>query len=357
MTLSRLHVENVRCIQTAGLEFDAARNLITGPNASGKTTLLEAIYFLGRARSFRSSRSQTLVRNGTEGLTTVGYLSQSHRERILGLRFGRGGLEARLDGRAVSGIAELATTFPVQAIDPELHQLIEEGPQQRRRYLDWGVFHVEPAFVGAWQRFQRALRQRNAALRDESAEDLVRAFDGELTEAGLAVAQARSRYLTALGPFVSAAGERLLGHPLDLVLAQGWPVERSLQEALERSWARDRARGATQVGPHRADLQIRVGGHVARDRVSRGQQKLVAAAMLIGQLKCDAAQGSPTAALLVDDPAAELDPRSLEGLLDEILALPLQLFVTALDGAHRALQRLESPAKFHVEHGKVTRLL
>ena len=357
MTLNRLHVENVRCIEATDLQLDASRNLIIGPNASGKTSFLEAIYFLGRARSFRSSRSETLVRNGSDDLTTVGHFSDAQRERVLGLRFGRGGLEARLDGREVSGIAELATVFPVQAIDPELHQLIEEGPQQRRRYLDWGVFHVEPAFVGTWQRFQRALRQRNAALRSGSAAQIARAFDGELAEAGVSVARRRSAYLAALAPFVCAAGERLLGLPVELMLAQGWSTERSFEEALERSWARDRDRGVTHVGPHRADLQIRVGGLPARDRVSRGQQKLVAAAMLIGQLKCDAAQGSPTAALLVDDPAAELDPGSLQGLLDEILVLPLQLFVTALDGAHPALQRLHSPARFHVEHGKVTRLV
>ena len=113
----------------------------------------------------------------------------------------------------------------------------------------------------------------------------------------------------------------------------------------------------TNVGPHRADLHIRVGGLTARERVSRGQQKLVAAAMLLGQLKCDASQGSQTTALLVDDPAAELDPHSLGVLLDEILALPLQLFVTALDGAHPALERLGTTARFHVERGKVARLV
>jgi len=357
MALDRLQVENVRCIQAADLSFDADRNLIIGANASGKTSLLEAVYFLGRARSFRSSRNETLVRSGTDSLIAVGHFGDAHRPRILGLRFGRTGLEARLDGRPVGGIAELATVFPVQAIDPELHQLIEEGPQQRRRYLDWGVFHVEPGFVGTWQRFQRALRQRNAALRTNGEAELVRAWDGELVEAGVGVAQARFEYLEALRPFVGAAGERLLGQPVELALAQGWAAERSLQEALDRSWLRDRERGMTNIGPHRADLHIRVGGLPARERVSRGQQKLVAAAMLLGQLKCDASQGSPTAALLVDDPAAELDPVSLGALLDEILALPLQLFVTALDGAHPCLERLKNPARFHVEHGKVTRLL
>jgi DNA replication and repair protein RecF len=357
MALDRLSLENFRCIQAAELEFDARCNLICGANASGKTSLLEAVYFLGRARSFRTSRSETLVRSGTQRLSITGRLARPPRPGILGLAYDDTGLEARYEGRAVSGIAELATIFPVQAIDPEIHQLIEEGPQYRRRYLDWGVFHVEPRFVSAWQRFQRALRQRNASLRSRGAREVVRAWDPELIQAGAEVAEARARYMDQLRPQVRSMGERLLGLSVDLSLAQGWAAERSLNEALDRSWPRDVERGMTHVGPHRADVLVHVEGEPARERVSRGQQKLVASAMLLGQLRCDAEQGSPTAAVLVDDPAAELDIDSLERLLKEILDLPLQLFVTALDASKHALDRLVPNARFHVEHGVLTRLL
>ena len=357
MTLDRLRVEDVRCIETADLAFDARRNLISGANASGKTSLLEAIYFLGRARSFRASKNDTLVRAGADGLTITGNLIRTHRRSVLGLGFGPAGLEARIDGQVVTGIAELATIFPVQAIDPELHQLIEEGPQHRRRFLDWGVFHVEPSFVATWQRFQRTLRQRNAALRTRATPDLVRVWDAELIDTGERIAAARQRYLAILNPQVRSMAERLLGNSVELHLSQGWAAERSLREALDRSWGRDSERGLTHVGPHRADLQIRVDGQPARDRISRGQQKLVAAAMLLGQLRCDSEQGSTTAALLVDDPAAELDSMSLKRLLNEVLELPLQLFITALDPDLSAFESLGPVATFHVEHGKLTRLI
>ena len=336
------------------LEFDARCNLICGPNASGKTSLLEAIYFLGRARSFRVSRNETLIRRGATAFTTTGRLTRGQRRHVLGLSYRSAGLEARLDSRPVSGIAELATLFPVQAIDPELHQLIEEGPQHRRRYLDWGVFHVEPRFVDIWQRFQRALRQRNAALRDHAALNVVRIWDADVIDAGTQVAQARSRYLEGLRPQVRAMGERLLGQPIELHLAQGWATERSLAEALDRSWVQDSERGTTHAGPHRADLQVRLKGEPARAGVSRGQQKLIAAAMLLGQLRCDAEHGSSTAALLIDDPAAELDAGSLDRLLQEIQALPLQLFVTALDGKNESLNGIHAAKRFHVEHGELT---
>jgi len=287
----------------------------------------------------------------------TGRIDTSGVSQPIGMRVNSEGIEARFAGRPVSGLAELATRLPVQAIDPEVHRLVDDGPQERRRYLDWGVFHVEPTFVDHWRRYQRALRQRNAALRAGQAQRLVRAWDPELLDAAEAVASHRERYLARLRPAVESVGLRLLGLQIDLGLSRGWAADRPLHEALEASFARDLERGLTHAGPHRADVVVRVDGHPARDRVSRGQQKLVAAAMLLGQLKCDAEQGSGVAALLVDDPAAELDATSLDRLLSEVLTLPSQLFITALDPENPALQRLPDGPRFHVEHGEFTRLI
>jgi DNA replication and repair protein RecF len=357
MSLERLGIESFRCIEQAELELDGRCNLVSGQNASGKTSLLEAIFFLGRGRSFRTARNDALVRRGADGFMLTGRVSVGGRGQPLGMRVGPEGTEARFAGRPVSGIAELATVLPVQAIDPEVHRLVEGGPQERRRYLDWGVFHVEPNFVSDWRRYQRALKQRNAALRRGQPIAAVKAWDPELIEAGEHVARQRAVYLTRLQPAVASVGERLLGTRLELGLNRGWSAERSLAEATEASWERDFERGLTHAGPHRADIAVRFEGLLARDRVSRGQQKLAAAAMLLGQLKCDAEQGSSVAALLVDDPAAELDSGNLERLLAEIVALPAQLFVTALDASNRALDLLPEGRRFHVEHGKVTRLI
>ena len=357
MSLDSLGVEDFRCIERAELPLHGRCNLISGENASGKTSLLEAIFVLGRGRSFRTARTETLIRTGAAAFQLTGRVRGDGSARPLGLRLSKDGIEARYSGRPVSGLAELATILPAQAIDPEVHRLIEGGPQERRRFLDWGVFHVEPNFVEHWRRYQRALRQRNAALRSGAVPALIRAWDPELIEAGELVAASRARYLDALRSHVAATAERLLGGALEISLMQGWATERSLQESLEASWPRDRERGLTHSGPHRADLGVRFGGSPARDRISRGQQKLAAAALLLGQLRCDAELGSSVAALIVDDPAAELDSSNLEKLLGEVVSLPAQLFVTALDPTNPALAGLPEGHRFHVEHGKVTRLI
>ena len=357
MSLRRLEVRDFRCIESAELELDLRCNLISGANASGKTSLLEAVFFLGRGRSFRTSRNETLIRCGNGELVVSGRVEGPVAGRAVGVRYTRDGFEAKVGGRRVGSLAELATVMPVQAIDPEVHRLIEEGPVERRRYLDWGVFHVEPSFVNQWRRYQRALKQRNTALRAQAADDVVEAWTPELIVSGEALAAARRRYFESLAVHVTQMGVRLLGLPVDLALNNGWAADSSLADALRASSLRDRERMSTQVGPHRADLSVRVGGTLARHYVSRGQQKLTAAAMLLGQLQCDAEWGSPTAAVLVDDPAAELDQENLERLIKVVRDLPGQLFVTALDPSVGAFAGLPAARRFHVEHGKITRLI
>jgi len=357
MSLQRLGIRDFRCIEAAELELHERCNVITGENASGKTSLLEAIFFLGRGRSFRTARSDRLIRQGCHELVLAGRLHGPGRSQAIGVKFSGEGLEARAGGERMASLAELAGVMPVQAIDPEVHRLIEEGPQYRRRYLDWGVFHVEPSFVEHWRRYQRALRQRNAALRAGQEPGAIRAWDQELVESGETVAAYRQRYAQLLGPHVAAVGRRLLGTPVELNLQRGWSGEAALARALSVAWPRDLERAMTQVGPHRADLTIRVGGEMARDRISRGQQKLTAAALLLGQLRCDAEQGSGVAALLVDDPSAELDSASLDRLLAEVLDLPAQLFITALDAANPSIRGLPTGHMFHVERGTLARLL
>jgi DNA replication and repair protein RecF len=357
MILETLGVEDFRCVEKAELVLHPRFNLISGANASGKTTLLEAMFFLGRGRSFRTAQADTLLRNGSGGFLLTGRILVGGRSQPLGMRYGKSGIEARYGGRPVAGLAELATVLPAQAIDPEVHRLVEGGPLERRRYLDWGVFHVEPGFIGHWRRYQRALKQRNAALRAEQPERLVRVWDTELVEAGEQVAALRQSYVEKLAPHVAQVAERLLRAPVEISLHRGWAPDRSLADSLAVGWPRDRTRGLTHSGPHRADLAVRFEGTAARDRISRGQQKLAASSLLLGQLRCDAELGSEVALLLVDDPAAELDDRHLGGLLQEVSDVSAQLVVTALDPENAALASLPSGNRFHVEHGRVTRLL
>src|ERR1700689_1093527 len=211
MSLSRLQVTDFRCLQSAELQPDPHFTLISGPNASGKTSLLEAIYVLGRGRSFRTRRLEHLIRHGLERFVVFGEVETSTRRVLMGVEGSRKGMRAQIDGDKPSSLAELALFLPVQIIDPEVHHLIDEGPSRRRRYLDWGVFHVEQSFVGHWQRYQQVLKQRNAALKGRQPRGVVSVWDSDLVRSGELLGSARARYVTTLSPRAEVIGRNLLG--------------------------------------------------------------------------------------------------------------------------------------------------
>jgi DNA replication and repair protein RecF len=351
VTLSLLQVTDFRCLQSAELDLDPHFTLISGPNASGKTSLLEAMYVLGRGRSFRTRRLEHLIRHGVERFVVFGEVDTANRRVPMGVEGSRAGIRAQIDGDKPSSLAELALQLPVQIIDPEVHHLIEEGPSRRRRFLDWGVFHVEQSFVGHWQRYQQVLKQRNAALKAHQPRAIVSVWDSDLVRSGELLSAARARYVTALSPRAEAIGRNLLGMELSLSYRSGWAKDQSMAEALQQSWAHDQEAAATQIGPHRAELAIRLDGTAVKDRISRGQQKLLAAALLIAQLKLFPEGSAVQPSLLLDDPAAELDDERLAGLIREVSSQSVQLIVTTLHGEFPAFG--EPGRRFKMSGGQV----
>jgi DNA replication and repair protein RecF len=329
MALRRIQVAGFRCLRSAEVEFDPGFTLITGPNASGKTSLLESTFVLGRGRSFRTRRLDKLIQAGSDRFVIFGEAIVAERRVGLGIEGSAQGMRAKLEGDRVGSLAELAAALPVQIIDPEVHRLIEEGPGCRRRFLDWGVFHVEHGFVDNWRLFQQVLRQRNAALKSRLPPAVVSAWDHEFVRLGSAIHEARARYMACLAPIAGEIAQRLLGLELGLSYRSGWSRECSLGESLTRSWNHDYDTGITQVGPQRAEIALRLDGAPVKDRVSRGQQKLLATSLLLAQLELFPVEPvRPT--LLLDDPAAELDSSRLLSLISEVTAQSVQLIVTSL---------------------------
>ncbi len=353
MRLTRCTVENLRILAKVELLPAPGLNLVVGPNASGKTSLLEALYLLGRGRPLRQRHGERLVRDGCTRLRTVAELAEEgtgHRRRI-GVERGPGGLQMRLDGRTVRSALELSTALPLQYIHPDIHQLVQSGPGLRRQFLDRGVFHVEPDFIDCWRRYQRALRQRNAALKSGADAG---AWDGTLIQHGTQLDTLRRRYLDGLGPLLRRHVEALLGRDdVGLAYRSGWNAQLGLDVALREARAIDRRQGFTGRGAHRCDFALTLGGSPIRDRVSRGQQKLLLCALQLAQAEWQRACTGSAGLLLVDDLPAELDTRHRAGLLASLEALDTQVFVTATDPA--LLESASANARvFHVEHGAVS---
>ena len=354
MPLSRLRITSLRCLRNVELELHPHRNYIFGPNGAGKTSVLEAVFVLGRGRSFRTRQMRRLVQHGSEGFAVYGEVTVEGAMRRLGVAYRTGRLEKKIDGEPAASMAELAAWLPVHAIDPSMHALVEGGPSERRRFLDWGVFHVEPRYLAEWKRYRRVLSQRNAALKRGADAAELRSWSSALAEAGTAIDASRRRYVDRLAPWVTSLGGRLLERALTLDYRRGWPADARLEDVLIESEPRDRHAGTTETGPHRAELVLRLAERRVQDEASRGQQKLTAAALILSQVAVECADRPQRSVLVVDDPAAELDADALGRLLDALAELSAQLIFTALTPT--TLAAAPGYPVFHVERGDVRAL-
>jgi DNA replication and repair protein RecF len=236
---------------------------------------------------------------------------------------------------------------------PETFRLLLGGPEERRRFLDWGVFHVEPSFAGLCQRYQRLLKQRNAGLRQPSTSSL-QAWENELALVGELINASRERYIAPLLPFVEALLHALLpGLSLTIRFERGWQAGQSLEEALRASLRRDQGLGYTTKGPHRAELTFEQEEHNASQVLSRGQQKLLIIALQIAQSRHLASVIGKKCVYLIDDLAAELDAQNRNQLLTLLTSEGHQVFLTGVDVKGWQEQVCDRGQMFHVEHGKV----
>jgi len=364
MLIRRLQLQSFRRFADVELRPQPGFNLITGDNGSGKTSLLEALHLLAHGRSFRGRVRDGLIRHDDPALSvyaewSAGTMETQHRA---GLRHSGGNWEARLDGASVAHLGELCEALAVVSFEPGSHALIDGSSEGRRRYLDWGLFHVERAdrggdFLMQWRRHARALKQRNALLRQRRADSQLDAWEHELAQAGEALTTQREAHVARLQPHLDAMIEALLpaAGAGQLGLNHGWKrQEVSLVDALLLARDRDLAQGHTSVGPHRADLRLQLRDLPGRDGLSRGQAKLAALALLLAQASYLAVQDGHWPVLQLDDLASELDRHHQCRVLQALHASGAQVFVTGTE-APPVLRELDLPvATFHVEHGVVT---
>lgn len=358
MQVTRLTASGLRRFESVAIEPATGLNLITGDNGAGKTSLLEALHLMAYGRSFRGRVRDGLVRTGSDAVEVFVEWREGPdaRHRRAGLRHTGQAWVGRLDGESVAQLGELCAALAVVSFEPGSHALVTGGGEPRRRFVDWGLFHVEPDFLPLWRRHARALKQRNALLKSGAGGQLLDAWDHELAEAGEPLTRHRRQYLEQLQLRLSVVAADLvpgLGAS-SLEFQPGWRSgELSLADALLLARDRDRSLGYTSVGPHRADWRIEYASHPNREALSRGQAKLSALSALLAQAEDYAQRRGEWPIVALDDLSSELDRKHQQRVLQRLLASGAQVFITGTESPV-ALDGLEvTPALFHVEQGQV----
>jgi DNA replication and repair protein RecF len=329
-------------------------NCFIGDNGAGKTTILEALSVLSKGRSFRSGQIASLIGPAANNFQVVCKITnQAGDAHQLGMERNSDSWVARHNGEDVSQLSELTQLLPYVLLEPNSHTLVSGPPDTRRKYLDWGVFHVEHAYLMLWRRYNRVLKQRNAALR-QTDRMVVESLDEQFIQLGEKLHIARDQHAASLNRILdkqfSLFSENLEG--VQLNYRKGWSGE-SLEQAIQVSYMRDLERGATGPGPHKADLLLTLNGSPAKERLSRGEQKAMTAAMIIAQAEMISESGE-TPVLMLDDISSELDEIHLGHVLREGLKLGAQILLTGTVLAP-AIKSCEASYKvFHVKQGSVT---
>jgi DNA replication and repair protein RecF len=297
-----------------------------------------------------------LLRRGSDVLQVMAKVEDPKgREIPLGVERSRESLLLRAAGKRVHRASELAQWLPAQIIHPDSHQMVNGGPKGRRRFLDWGVFHVEPGFQALWRRYDKALKQRNAALRSRGQTPVDQAWNSELDMAGTEIDRMRRRYVAELGQIVPGFISAMMEQPdFNLDYYPGWESARhSLLQELTQTLTHDRRRGFTCSGPHRADLIFSYQGQRAAEVISRGQQKLLVIALFLAQAELLTRKTGRSSVLLFDDLAAELDATHRQRVLTLLERMAAQVFITALDKDAIQPATGADVKRFHVEHGRL----
>ncbi len=352
MRIKRIQIENLRIIQNMALAPGAGLNFICGDNGAGKTSVLEAIFLLGQGKSFRHSDAGPLIRKDQKLAQVIADLqTQGGMDAKLGIQRCNRQFVARHAGQDVSRRSELMRLLPLQLITPQSHELIERGPELRRRYLDYGLFHVEQSYHQTLLSYHRALKQRNSALRAKDIR-LARSFNDQLSTHSRVIVKSRQEMLLRIEKHLTIFFlETGFPVPVTLRLSRGWKSELSLNEALVKLEQQDLARGFTAAGTHRAQLKILIEGSPADKTLSRGQQKLLIYGLVLSLSQLIMEESGEPPLLLIDDLGAELDDANSQKILGYLDSTGMQIFLTVLD-IHR--YKLPDSAKvFHVKHGSM----
>jgi DNA replication and repair protein RecF len=269
-----------------------------------------------------------------------------------------GHTELKVNGLVERRLSEVARLVPLQVMLPDVGELVFGAPHIRRHWLDWGAFHVKPGYLRNLREYLRVLKQRNAALKPgaSSGSDL-ETWTAQLVQAAEGVDQQRAAYVEALLPSFTDTISRLAPElEVELVYRRGWAAGESLDKVLGEWGAREVKSGATQAGPHRADIELRVGNSKASAVLSRGQGKAVASALKIGQARFLADNDHRASVFLIDDAGAELDERHNSRFFEMLNEMGSQILATSTQRPAGEYQFADDRINvFHVEHGTVHR--
>ncbi len=353
MRLDSLAIRKVRNLLDVEITLGTEVNIIYGENASGKTAILESIYLLSKARSFRTGHIKEVIQHNQDGLVVSGVIN-THKNKTVstGLRKSHKETEIRYNGERVKAVSEQAKNVVVQIANPENTKLLTGSPKDRRKWMDWALFHVEQDYLQVWHSYHRALRNRNSLLRRSAKEEEYYVWESIMANTAKDLKESWQKYLGCLQQYYQDTADQHQCAEVKFVARKDKYKTDNFLEYLQSTRRSDIKAGFTQQGPHKADLEFKIKGRHISTIFSRGQIKLFIILLSIAQARLLKIEREITPIFLADDLAAELDKKTVEMLLELLYGEKMQMFITATNPGEIIRKNTEITL-FHVEHGHV----
>lgn len=320
MGLHELTLRNFRLFRELTFEPDPdAITVLISQNGTGKTSVLEAVYALATASSFRTSAASDMIRNGETIAEAHGVVFQAQRRVQVDLTLTRGVRNTTkrmlVNGQRPRSRAELSEALPLTVFTPEGVDIIRGGPEHRRNFLTTLLTDVDPLTGDVIERFARVLSQRNALLRalegmrpSVSQQSELELWTSDFCAVSAELVSHRRMLSESLAPLVASFYRELSQGDSQVVVMYEESWSGDLRSALETSFEDDRFRGYTTVGPHRDDLGVSLEGRDARRQASQGEQRSLALALRLAGHELVRQRRGMDPLLLLDDVFSELDP-------------------------------------------------
>ena len=327
-----LQIRSFRNINELSLTELGRINVISGNNGHGKTSALEAIYFVSTSRSFRAEKLRDLVSEGSEHCHVRAHISEGGYVREQQAALGPRSRKRQIDGAKTTKIAEFATKTPVVVFHPG-DLLLASGPASlRRTLLDRVALFIEPPSAAHRRAYQKAVRERQRVLEERGvrASELF-AYEELMAKHGSALSRARARAAERLSEALSRAFCRMAAPNLKLRVEYepgGTEDPELFLKTLAERRVSDQQRRGAGFGPQKDELALSIDGRSARRHASQGQQRILALAIKTAELHCVREARGTHPVLLLDDVSSELDPTRIGAVYDFLRDTPGQVFVT-----------------------------
>ncbi len=355
MIIKKIKLKNFRNIKKAIITPCRRINVIYGSNAEGKTNILESIWMLTGAKSFRTSRDAELVKIGEDNANIFCNLFAKERIQTIEINIEKN-RTAKVNGVEIYSMSELSEKFSAVIFSPIDLMLISDGPSERRNFADNVISFIYPRYSKLLSRYGRAIDQRNSVLKDfrrhPEIEFMLDSFEKEIVKAGNDIIIYRKRFCEKLKQYLPDIYEGLSSGK-EVMTAEyiscGGNTPEEFLEKLKKSRDIDSVNLTTSIGPHRDDIEILINGISARKFGSQGQKRSCAIALKLAESEIIKEMTGNTPIILLDDVMSELDKSRQKYILNHIKGR--QVFITCCDYSN--IEGLKAGKIFNVKSGEV----